>query len=110
MKYTHKHYDTIAVDFDGCLVTNEYPNIGTAIATTISLLKTELSNGACVILWTCRCGDELTAAVNWCAERGIAFDAVNENLPEMVAFFGGDTRKVFANEYWDDRAVRMPCG
>jgi hypothetical protein len=30
---------------------------------------------------------------------------------EPVEFFGGeDTRKIFANEYWDDRAVRMPGG
>jgi hypothetical protein len=26
----------------------------------------------------------------------------------MVEFFGEDTRKVFADEYWDDRARRMP--
>ena len=44
-------------------------------------------------------------AVKWCAARGIAFDAVNENLPEIVQAFGVDTRKVFANEYLDDRAV-----
>ena len=41
----------------------------------------------------------------WCAARGIAFDAVNENLPEIVERFGGDTRKVFADEYLDDKAV-----
>lgn len=35
------------------------------------------------------------------------FDAVNENLPEIIAEFGGDTRKIFANEYIDDRNVMM---
>ena len=39
---------------------------------------------------------------------GVEFDAVNENLPEVIERMGGDTRKVFANEYWDDRAVRVP--
>ena len=31
------------------------------------------------------------------------FDAVNENLPEIVEAFGVDPRKIFANEYIDDR-------
>lgn len=31
------------------------------------------------------------------------FDAVNENLPEIIENFGSDTRKIFANEYIDDR-------
>jgi hypothetical protein len=43
--------------------------------------------------------------VEWCAARGLEFDAVNENLPENKEFFGGDTRKVCATEYWDDRSV-----
>ena len=98
----------IAVDFDGCLVTNEFPNIGVPIIETINRLKAEQASGVKVILWTCRVGDELTAAVNWCADFGIRLDAVNENLPEIIEAFGGDTRKVFANEYWDDLAVKMP--
>ena len=34
-------------------------------------------------------------------------DEVNKNLPEIIEAFGGDCRKIFANEYWDDRAVYM---
>jgi hydroxymethylpyrimidine pyrophosphatase-like HAD family hydrolase len=44
----------IAVDFDGCLVTNKWPKIGEPIAETIDALKAEQANGAKVILWTCR--------------------------------------------------------
>lgn len=44
----------------------------------------------------------------WCDQRDIRLDAVNDNLQEMKDFFGNDTRKVFANEYWDDRARLMP--
>jgi hypothetical protein len=32
------------------------------------------------------------------------FDAINENLPVNVAAFGNDCRKIFADEYWDDKA------
>ena len=103
-----KNPKIIAVDFDGTLVTNEYPNIGPDIYETIARLKHEQALGAKVILWTCREGSKKTAAVDWCIERGIHLDAVNENLPEVIESFGGDTRKIFANEYWDDRAVVMP--
>lgn len=33
---------------------------------------------------------------------------MNENLPEIIAEFGGDTRKIFANEYIDDRNGKLP--
>jgi len=98
----------IAVDFDGCLVTDQFPGIGEGIAETISRLKQEKENGTRLILWTCRCNERLTAAVEWCNSNGLHFDAVNENLPDIIEAFGGDTRKIYATEYWDDRAVRMP--
>ncbi|GHV36281.1 hypothetical protein FACS1894187_10630 [Synergistales bacterium] len=99
----------IAVDFDGCIVTNQFPNIGEEISSTVARLREEKRNDARLILWTCRRDEQLTAAVNWCAERDIHFDAINENLPDVITAFGGDTRKIFANEYWDDRAVQMPA-
>jgi hydroxymethylpyrimidine pyrophosphatase-like HAD family hydrolase len=105
---SNNHPKIIAVDFDGCLVTNKFPIIGDPIRPTIDALKHEQQNGAKIILWTCRRDEQVEAAARWCAENGIKLDAVNENLPEMLAFFGEDTRKVFADEYWDDRAVRMP--
>jgi hypothetical protein len=62
--------------------------------------------GGELILWTCREGKELDAAVNWCCgERGLKFDALNENLPSWKAMFGNDTRKLGADYYIDDKAV-----
>jgi hypothetical protein len=98
----------IAVDFDGCLVTNEFPDIGAGIPETLSRIKAEMENGSRIILWTCRRDERLTAAVEWCTRNGLRFDAVNENLPDIIEAFGGDTRKIYADEYWDDRAVRVP--
>jgi Predicted hydrolases of the HAD superfamily len=95
----------IAVDFDGTLVTNAYPDIGNPIENVVFALKCEQNKGARIILWTCRRGELLAKAVDWCEARGIRLAAVNENLPDVIEAFGGDTRKVFANEYWDDRAV-----
>lgn len=93
----------IAVDFDGTLCENKWPEIGEPKFGTIMYLKKEQKNGAKLILWTCRVGEMLENAVAWCTEHDLEFDAVNENLPEIVKSFGSDTRKIFANEYVDDR-------
>jgi len=97
----------IAVDFDGCLVQDAYPDIGAPNWDVIARLRREQDMGAKVILWTCRHDELLTAAVECCAQLGIHLDAVNANLPHMIELYG-ETRKVGATEYWDDRAVRMP--
>ncbi|MBR1565149.1 MAG: hypothetical protein IJ649_00160 [Oscillospiraceae bacterium] len=97
----------IAVDFDGCLCRNAWPEIGEANWEVIHALVERQAEGDKVILWTCRVDDKLEAAVAWCINRGIKFDAVNANLPEMIDKFGNDCRKVFANEYWDDRSVMV---
>lgn len=103
-KTAHK---IIAVDFDGCLVVNKWPEVGAPIEKNINKLKAEQADGTKVILWTNRVGEALEKALEFCKEQGIHLDAVNENLPEIVEAFGGDCRKIFANEYWDDRAVLM---
>ena len=94
----------IAVDFDGCLCGNRWPEIGEANKGAIRTLIRLRDNGVRLILWTCRTGALLDEAVSWCTGHGLTFDAVNDNLPERIAMYGGDTRKVFADEYWDDRA------
>lgn len=98
----------IAVDFDGCLCANAWPEIGAPNLDVIEKLQLAQADGAAVILWTNRTGEMLAAAVNWAQRHGITFDAVNENLPEWQQHFGSDPRKIGASEYWDDKAVRMP--
>ena len=96
---------TIAIDFDGCLCENRWPEIGAPNMDVISAAITERENGTALILWTCRVGERLGEAVAWCAHFGLEFDAVNANLPERIAAYQNDCRKVCADEYWDDQAV-----
>ena len=94
----------IAVDFDGTLCENAWPKIGKPKYETIRYIKQQQLEGAKIILWTCRSGEMLGEAVNWCYyHHGIIFDAINANLPYIIEKFGGDTRKIFANEYIDDK-------
>ena len=98
---------SVAVDFDGTLCEDKYPEIGKPREDIISLVKW-LKNRSCkIILWTCRCNDKLQQAIEWCKNHGIEFDAVNENLKEHIEKYNNNTRKVYADYYIDDRAVNI---
>ena len=97
----------IAVDFDGCLCSNAWPEIGVPNLHMLDALKHRREEGDKVILWTCRSGDLLEHAVDWCRGFGLEFDAINANLPENIKKYGNDCRKVWADEYWDDKAVQV---
>ena len=48
-------------------------------------------------------GDDLQEAVDWCKDRGLVFDAVNDNLDRMKQKYGNNPRKISADVYIDDR-------
>jgi 5'-3' exonuclease len=97
----------IAVDFDGTLVENKWPEIGPMREAIFESILKEKQSGANIILWTCRRDKELNDAITFCNSHGLTFDKVNDNLEYVKEFMGGDTRKIFADEYWDDRAYRV---
>lgn len=96
-----------AIDFDGTLCVDEFPDIGEPLTNRIDALQRLKKQGHKLILWTCRQNDShgahLDNAVEWCKQHGIVFDAVNENLPEVKERWGGDTRKVYCDYYVDDK-------
>ena len=72
----------IAVDFDGTIVEDQYPAIGEEIPFALDTLKMLIADRHKVILWSCREGQLLEDAVEWCRERGVEFYAVNRDYPE----------------------------
>lgn len=101
----------LAVDFDGTLVENKFPNIGNPDWVICNVVKAYQDAGWKIILWTCRTDQMLQDAVQFCHETlGLEFDAVNDNLPEVQAYYKGNTRKVFANLYLDDRSAALHIG
>lgn len=92
----------IAVDFDGTLVKNKFPEIGEINYFVWEAVQKAQEEGTKVILWTSRTGKVLDEALEFCARHGMKFDAVNDNIPE-VKTLGWDARKVFATMYIDDR-------
>lgn len=99
----------IAVDFDGTLVEDKFPEIGDKRVHVWDRMVEARNRGAKIILWTSRDHKNLEQAVEFCREQNWEFDAINENLKECQELFNNDTRKVFANEYWDDKAVGIFC-
>ena len=93
----------IAIDFDGTLVENRFPDIGEINPVVWKAAFKAKSQGVKLILWTSRTGDVLDDAVQFCADNGLTFDAINDNIPEVKAL-GWDARKVFATLYIDDRS------
>ena len=96
-----------AVDFDNTLAVTRFPEIVGPKVKVVAAVKMLKANGHKIILWTSRAGKDLEAAVEWCREQGIIFDAVNEPLPEQMDRWGNDTRKVYADFYIDDKAMTV---
>lgn len=95
----------VAVDFDGTIVEDKYPEIGRVNKEMVDLLYQLQQQGVALILWTCRDGLQLQQAVNFCEALGLTFAAVNENHPACQTMFNNDTRKVYADLYIDDKAI-----
>lgn len=104
----------IAVDFDGILCQNEFPEIGAPNYEVISLVRQLVDDGHEVILWTSRVEDSLDEAVNWCEDYGLRFCAVNDSAPSNKKKFKGKykttPKKIYADVYIDDHNLEFVTG
>lgn len=94
----------IAVDFDGTIVEDAYPEIGKKMLYAFETLKKLENDGHRLILWTYRAGSKLKEAVDYCKKNGIEFYAVNESYSgELLT--SKVSRKINADIFIDDRNV-----
>lgn len=100
-------FEIYAVDFDGTLHLGKWPSTGKPNKQLIDFLKLKRVQGDRVILWTCREGDLLQAAVDYCKDYGLEFDAINDNVQENKDHYKNNCRKVFAHYYIDDRNLHI---
>ncbi len=99
----------IGIDFDGTLCEHKYPEIGEPNLNLIASLIKKRWEGDKLILWTCRDGERLEEAIEWCKLYQLFFDAVNEDLPEIKRTFTFKSNKVYADIYVDDRNFCFKC-
>jgi len=91
-----------AIDFDGTFCMNAWPEIGAEKKETTAFVRKIQERGDKWILLTMREGDKLDAAVAQLQRWGLFPDAVNDNLPERIAQWGNNPRKIYADTYIDD--------
>lgn len=95
----------VAVDFDGTIVSHQYPLIGRENPGAIRILKAMQEKGVSLVMWTMRSGTELQQAVDYCASNGVTFWGVNSN-PEQAGWT--KSPKAYAQLYIDDAALGCP--
>ena len=91
--------------YDGTLCYSKWPELDQPNLALIEYLQEWKRNGNKLILWTCRAGEALSKAVEWYREQNLEFDAVNDNLPEIIEFYGHNSRKISCDYYIDDRML-----
>lgn len=98
------HDATVAVDFDGTVVTHDYPYVGED-AGAVPVLQELVGNGCRLILYTMRSGRLLEEAERWFRDRKLPLYAVNEN-PAQAKWTRSP--KIHADLYIDDSALGCP--
>ena len=98
-------YQIIAVEFDGTLCFSNWPDLGEPNRPLIEYLKTQRNSDNKLILWTCRAGEALEKSVSQCKDQDLIFDAVNDNLPEVIKMYENNSRRITCDYYIDDKTV-----
>lgn len=110
----------IAIDFDGTVVSHEFPKVGNDIG-AVSALKALVAKGHKLILFTMRSdkkkveskdynihskgGKYLTDAVNWFKKNDIPLYGIQSNPTQSK---WTDSPKAYAQVYIDDAALGCP--
>lgn len=94
----------VGLDFDGTVVTHDFPDIGKDIGAISWLLKIQEAGGR-IILNTMRSGESLVAAVKFLEDQGVELYGVNQN-PSQASWTASP--KVYAHVYIDDAAFGCP--
>lgn len=98
----------IAIDFDGTIVTHEYPQCGKLVPGAKITIQILQANGHKPFLWTMRSWNPknkfvLEEAVAFCENNGINFTHVNAS-PQQFS----NSKKQYASIYIDDAAAGCP--
>lgn len=95
----------IAIDFDGTIVFDKYPGIGSLIPDAKRVITQLHNDGHKIIINTCREGKYERNCVNFLHDSNIPFDRINDNLSDNIARYGVNCRKISADIYIDDKQI-----
>lgn len=98
-----------AIDFDGTIVKEKWPEIGEPFPAAVEKIKEIQDKGHVWILNTMRTGVLLQEAVDFLFEQGLIPNVVNDNHPERSSLFKDNPRKIGADIYIDDHNCGGLC-
>lgn len=107
IKPTERKITVVAVDFDDTIAYTHYPTIIKPLPHVMDVLRVLMNDPYTIlILWTCREGEYLQQALDFCELYGIKFDYINENCKRNLDLYVVDCRKVSADIYIDDHSYQ----
>lgn len=95
----------LAIDFDGTIVEEGYPDIGKEKKNAKLVINALYKLGFTIIINTCRAGEHEINARKFLQERGIMYHYINENCPTRIERYDTDSRKISADLYIDDKNI-----
>ena len=93
----------IAIDFDGTIVTHEYPEVGKPLPLANEVLYALGKNGHQMFLYTMRDKGELTDAMDYIYENELPITLFNESPAQFST-----SPKQYAQVYIDDASLGCP--
>lgn len=102
----------LAVDFDGTIVEDQWPDIGDLKPNCKEILNALHDIYNCeILIWTCRDTEYGGSAkvAEFLTKQGVKFDCINTNTDYIKNAFkvNKDSRKVYADLYIDDKSLHF---
>ena len=93
----------IAIDFDGTIVTHEYPRVGKPLPYAKEVINALVDNGHSCFLYTMRDNKELEEAIKYTLDNDIKLCGYNMSPDQFSS-----SPKQYAHIYIDDAALGCP--
>jgi len=95
----------LAIDFDGCIVAEEYPKIGPLLPDAKRIINQLSEDGHFIIIWTCRTGKHLLEAELFLLENSVHYHKINQHHPQDLLKYEDFGPKIGADVYIDDKQI-----
>jgi hypothetical protein len=93
----------IAIDFDGTIVYDKFPDIGEIKPNAKEIINQLYNEGNIIIIWTCRYSIHEYKAKIFLENNDIKFHYINMHVPELTEKYKNDTRKLSYDVLIDDK-------
>lgn len=77
---------------------------------TRAKLIEEQKQGAEIILWTNDIDTKITKTIKICSKEGLIINEINRNVESIRTKYNNDTRKVYADIYYDTKYITVTVG